>query len=137
MLVLLMTYPDSKSETLAARCYARDVELVTRQVAGETILVPVRGRVGDLEAIFTLNEVGTLVWGLLDGETPVERMVAAVCEEYEVSDEQAEADVLMEGRIGETIHFYYLDTEPYMKVIFESGTGHAVDLKPARVYPPS
>jgi catechol 2,3-dioxygenase-like lactoylglutathione lyase family enzyme len=45
------------------------------------------------------------------------------------------AGVLMEGRIGETIHFYYLDTEPLLKVIFESGTGHAVDLKPARVYP--
>ena len=45
------------------------------------------------------------------------------------------AKVLMEGRIGETIHFYYLDTEPLLKVIFESGTGHAVDLKPSRVYP--
>jgi len=45
------------------------------------------------------------------------------------------AKILMEGRIGETIRFYYLDTEPMLKVIFESGTGHAVDLKPARVYP--
>jgi methylmalonyl-CoA/ethylmalonyl-CoA epimerase len=45
------------------------------------------------------------------------------------------AGVLMEGRIGETIHFYYLDTEPLLKVIFESGTGHAVDLTPVRVYP--
>jgi hypothetical protein len=45
------------------------------------------------------------------------------------------AGVLMEGRIGETIHFYYLDTEPLLKVIFESGTGHAVDLTPSRVYP--
>jgi hypothetical protein len=43
----------------------------------------------------------------------------------------------MEGRLGETIHFYYLDTEPLLKVIFESGTGHAVDLKPARIYPPA
>jgi methylmalonyl-CoA/ethylmalonyl-CoA epimerase len=45
------------------------------------------------------------------------------------------AGILMEGRIGETIQFYYLDTEPLLKVIFESGTGHAVDLKPSRVYP--
>lgn len=47
------------------------------------------------------------------------------------------ADILMEGRLGESIHFYYLDTEPLLKVILESGTGHAVDLKPARVYPPT
>jgi hypothetical protein len=45
------------------------------------------------------------------------------------------AGVLMEGRIGETILFCYLDTEPLLKVIFESGIGHAVDLKPSRVYP--
>jgi catechol 2,3-dioxygenase-like lactoylglutathione lyase family enzyme len=45
------------------------------------------------------------------------------------------AEVLMEGRIGESIHFFYLDTGPLLKVIFESGTGHAVDLKPVRVYP--
>jgi methylmalonyl-CoA/ethylmalonyl-CoA epimerase len=45
------------------------------------------------------------------------------------------ADVLMEGRIGQSIHFYYLDTGPLLKVIIESGTGHAVDLTPARVYP--
>lgn len=45
------------------------------------------------------------------------------------------ASILMEGRIGETIHFYYLDTEPLLKVILESGTGHAVELTPSRVYP--
>jgi hypothetical protein len=45
------------------------------------------------------------------------------------------AEVLMGGRIGETIQFYYLDTEPMLKVIFESGSGHAVDLKPAWTYP--
>jgi methylmalonyl-CoA/ethylmalonyl-CoA epimerase len=49
--------------------------------------------------------------------------------------EEADADILMEGRIGETIHFYYVDSEPQLKVIFESGTGHAIDLKPAYVYP--
>ena len=42
----------------------------------------------------------------------------------------------MGGRIGETIEFYYLDTEPLLKVIIESGSGHAVDLKPAYTYPP-
>jgi catechol 2,3-dioxygenase-like lactoylglutathione lyase family enzyme len=47
------------------------------------------------------------------------------------------AEILMEGRLGESIHFYYLDTEPLLKVILESGTGHAVDLTPVRTYPES
>ena len=43
--------------------------------------------------------------------------------------------VLMGGRIGETIEFYYLDTVPVLKIIVESGSGHAIDLKPSRQYP--
>jgi hypothetical protein len=45
------------------------------------------------------------------------------------------AEILMGGRIGETIEFYYLDTEPSLKIILESGSGHAIDLVPDYVYP--
>lgn len=43
--------------------------------------------------------------------------------------------VLMGGRIGETIEFFYLDTEPSLKIILESGSGHAIDLVPDYMYP--
>ena len=45
------------------------------------------------------------------------------------------ASVLMGGRIGNTIEFFYLDTEPSLKIILESGSGHAIDLVPDSVYP--
>jgi hypothetical protein len=45
------------------------------------------------------------------------------------------ADVLMSGRIGDSIEFYYLDTAPMIKFVLESGSGHAIDLKPTYVYP--
>ena len=45
------------------------------------------------------------------------------------------ASVLMGGRIGETIEYFYLDTEPSLKIILESGSGHAIDLVPDYVYP--
>jgi methylmalonyl-CoA/ethylmalonyl-CoA epimerase len=44
-------------------------------------------------------------------------------------------DVLMGGRVGTSTQFYYLDTEPILKVILESGAGHAADLTPIEVYP--
>jgi len=44
------------------------------------------------------------------------------------------APLLMGGRVGET-EFFYLDTEPSLKIIIESGTGHAIDLEPDYVYP--
>jgi Glyoxalase/Bleomycin resistance protein/Dioxygenase superfamily len=47
------------------------------------------------------------------------------------------AEVLMSGRIGETIEFYYLDTGPIIKWVLESGSGHAIDLKPTYTYPAS
>jgi methylmalonyl-CoA/ethylmalonyl-CoA epimerase len=43
--------------------------------------------------------------------------------------------VSMGGKIGTTIEFYYLDTEPQLKIILESGSGHAIDLVPSYVYP--
>jgi hypothetical protein len=45
------------------------------------------------------------------------------------------AEVLMGGRIGETIEFYYLDTGPLVKFVLESGSGHAIDLEPTYVFP--
>ena len=45
------------------------------------------------------------------------------------------ADVLMSGRIGDSIEFYYLDTGPIIKWVLESGNGHAIELKPSYIYP--
>jgi methylmalonyl-CoA/ethylmalonyl-CoA epimerase len=44
------------------------------------------------------------------------------------------ADVLMYGRIGASIEFYYLDTEPLLKFVMESGSGHAIELQPTYVF---
>jgi methylmalonyl-CoA/ethylmalonyl-CoA epimerase len=43
--------------------------------------------------------------------------------------------VLCGGRIGDTIEFYYMDTMPTLKFVLESGSGHAIDLKPSWTYP--
>lgn len=56
-------------------------------------------------------------------------------DQFKKDMEAAGAKMLMGGRIGETIEFYYLDSEPALKVILESGTGHAIELKPVRTYP--
>jgi methylmalonyl-CoA/ethylmalonyl-CoA epimerase len=45
------------------------------------------------------------------------------------------AEVLMYGRIGSSIEFYYLDTDPLLKFVLESGSGHAIELQPTRMYP--
>ena len=42
--------------------YQRTEEFVARAIAGETVLVPIRRQIGDLESIYTLNEVATFIW---------------------------------------------------------------------------
>ena len=49
---------------LAAR-FRKKGEYVARVIAGETIVVPIRGQVGDLEAIYNLNEVGSMIWEMM------------------------------------------------------------------------
>jgi hypothetical protein len=67
---------------------------VTREIAGETIVVPIRGRTEDLDSIFTLNEQGTLIWNLLDGRTNVNQIVEAISKTYEVTEDEATKDTI-------------------------------------------
>ena len=67
---------------------------VTRRIADETIIVPVAGGVGDLDAIFTLNEVGSHIWHLLDAPTTVQAIVESVAASFDVLPGDAERDVV-------------------------------------------
>jgi len=64
-------------------------DFVTRYIIGETIVVPLRTNAGDLDAIYTLNEVGTVIWDLLDGKSSVSQIIETVCRDYEVGPEEA------------------------------------------------
>jgi len=66
---------------------------VSRTIADDVIIVPVRGGVGDLESIFTLNAVGASIWKLIDGRTSLQALAVAISREYEVSEAVAAADV--------------------------------------------
>jgi len=67
---------------------------VARQIAGEFILVPIRQSAGEVESIYTLNEVGTRIWELLDGQRSLLQIRDLLVDEFEVSPEEAETDLL-------------------------------------------
>lgn len=68
-------------------------ELIKREVAGDTILVPVGKTVYDSNGLFILNELGAFIWDILPEAENEEQIVQAVLEEYEVAAEQAQADI--------------------------------------------
>lgn len=74
--------------------FERDGEYVSRDIAGETILVPIRSGAGDVDSIFTLNEVGSVVWRELGAGRTVDQIVECVTREFDITADQARSDVL-------------------------------------------
>lgn len=58
--------------------YQRTEEFVARAIAGETVLVPIRRQIGDLESIYTLNEVATFIWERLAEPATVAEIARAL-----------------------------------------------------------
>ena len=84
------------NQSLGGRRVARTPshEYVTRQIADETLVVPVVGGVGDLDAIYTLNEVAAHIWKIVDAPTSVDHIVEEVCREFDVPADHASHDVV-------------------------------------------
>ncbi len=73
--------------------FARSGEIVSREIAGETILVPIRGKLVDLQRIFSVNPVGAHIWHLIDGKTSLAAIRDSVVETFEVEPDRAAADI--------------------------------------------
>jgi len=78
---------------LADQVFIRSRTVVSRRVAGETLIVPVRGKVGDLASIYSFNQTGSLIWQLLETPKGLADLIGAVEQEYDVAPDQARRDV--------------------------------------------
>ena len=76
-----------------AQFFVRSQSVVSRRVAGETLIVPVRGKVGDLASIYSFNPTGSLIWQSLESPKGIDELVSVVESEYVVEHNQAEQDV--------------------------------------------
>lgn len=68
-------------------------ELVKRDIAGDTILVPVGKTVYDSNGLFILNELGSFLWDRLETAENEEALLGAILEEYEVTEQTAKKDL--------------------------------------------
>ncbi len=74
--------------------YRRSADLVTRQVLGETLVVPIRGELADLQRIFALNPVAQFIWSQLDGTKDLVAVRDGVVARFAVEPAQAEVDIV-------------------------------------------
>ena len=75
------------------KLFQRSADVLTRKVAGETLLIPVRGNLADMQRIFALNELGEFIFGRLDGKTTLGRIAEDVVSAFTVAAAEAERDV--------------------------------------------
>ena len=67
--------------------------MVFREIAGETVLVPVTGETQAAGRLFTLNGVGAFIWERIDGKRRLSDIVGEIMEEYEADQAAAESDL--------------------------------------------
>ena len=63
--------------------------LTVKQIGTETIILTESG-----EQLHTLDQTGTYVWSQMDGKKTLSQILDSICDEYDVSREQAHVDLL-------------------------------------------
>ena len=73
--------------------YERNPDFIYRRIVDEAVLVPIRQDVADMECIYTLNEVGTLIWQMLAAPATEAELQQAILAEYAADPETVAADL--------------------------------------------
>ena len=68
-------------------------ELVKRDIAGDTILVPVGKTVYDSNGLYILNELGAFLWDRLEKAETEKELLDAILAEYDVTEDVAQKDL--------------------------------------------
>ncbi|MDI6839437.1 MAG: PqqD family protein [bacterium] len=77
------------------KCFEKDPNVPTRVIDDEVILVPIRRRLADVNAIYLLrDDVSARIWELIDGKRKVRDIKEIICDEFDVSHEKAENDLI-------------------------------------------
>jgi hypothetical protein len=78
---------------IGEKVFVRDKDVVSRKIAGELFLVPVKGQLADMQKIFTLTPVAEYIWDRLDGQKRVNDIRNDVIAQFDVDKEKADSDI--------------------------------------------
>lgn len=80
-------------------------EFVLREIAGDYVIIPTGQTVLEFNGLITVNEVGVVLWNMLQNEVTEDQLVEGILEEYDVEEEVAREDIrnfldrLIQGKI--------------------------------------
>ncbi len=82
----------SSADEIRERRIERSSRVVSRVVAGEAIVVPIRLGAADMDSIYTFNDAGSLLWSLIEKGGTAKDLSAGLQAEYGITAEQAVTD---------------------------------------------
>ena len=68
-------------------------EFVLREIAGEYIIIPTGSTALEFNGLITVNEIGVLLWKMLQEKVSLDQLVAGVLAEYDVEEDVAREDI--------------------------------------------
>ena len=73
--------------------YGKSENTVTRRIADETILVPLKGKCAEMRRIFALNPVAAHIWQEIDGCRSTEELRRSIASSFDVDENKATEDL--------------------------------------------
>lgn len=74
--------------------FIRNHQFIFRQVVDEMILVPLHNHLGDMDAIYTLNEVGAFLWKRMESPVTVDELLRAILDTFDGNPDEVLADLM-------------------------------------------
>ena len=68
-------------------------EFVLRQIADDILAIPVGATALTLQGMIILNPVSKVIWQCLEQETDMDAICKAMCDRFEVAEEEVRQDV--------------------------------------------
>ena len=70
-----------------------DKEFILREIAGEYVIIPTGKTVLTFNGLISMNEIGVLLWNMLQNDVTIDELVQGVLDEYDVDEETAREDI--------------------------------------------
>ena len=76
------------------KVYKKNSDFVYRNIAGETLLVPIRKAIKELQSIYMFNETACFIWEKIDGKHKLAKISHLLSLEYNMDNNSLEFDML-------------------------------------------
>lgn len=79
--------------TLFEIIYKKNPGMLSREIGGEVVLLPINQNIGNLDNIYALNEVGAFIYGNINEKNSLSEILQMIIEEFDVNVETAKNEL--------------------------------------------